>query len=214
MALKRKYQDYRKLAKRANQRLREMEKHPNELSPAYYNAQAYLEMSGVKKDGQTGRRFSEKVNMTWNEYQHMMKAVVNFLGSKTSTVSGFKKYKNTVWETANKNFNLSDSGITKEQYFDFWKNYPDKEKDRMYGSQVVINILNTYSWVNGKRKREEQLTGEEIANLIQKSNNYKEALRSLGLSIEDIKDYETASKSDRLLGGSNAKSKSKNRKRK
>lgn len=214
MALKRKYEDYRKLAKRANQRLREMEKHPNELSPAYHNAQAYLEMAGVKKEGQTGRRFSERLNMTWNEYQHMMKAVENFLGSKTSTVSGFKKYKNTVWKTANKNFKLSDSGITKEQYFDFWKNYPDKEKDRMYGSQVVINILNTYSWVNGKKKREEQLTGKEIADLIQKSNNYKEALRSLGLTIEDIKDYETASKSDRLLGGSNVKSKSKNRKRK
>ena len=214
MSIKRSFEDYKKLAKRANQRLREMEKHPDKLSPAYKNAQALLEQMGVKGNGVTGRRFSERKTMTWNEYQQRIKTVKNFLSSETSTVSGFKRHQDRVWNTANERYHLSESGISKEQYFEFWKNYPEKEKDRLLGSQRVISVLSTYTWKHGKKKRDQELTGAEIAELISKESDYKSALKSIGLTREDIAEYESAKHSGKLLGGNNAKSKSKNRKRK
>ena len=52
------YSDLRTLAKRANQRMRELEKRDAQ-SPAYQAVQAKLEMLGKRASASKGRRFSE-----------------------------------------------------------------------------------------------------------------------------------------------------------
>ena len=186
MAYKRFDVELKKLAKVANQRMRELEKR-GISSPAYESAQATLEAMGVKKGKATGRRFSETGKATYNQREAMKKALKKFVGATTSKVSGIKEMRENIWNTADQNNALSAKGITKDQYFNIWKNLPDKKKDRIFGSQVYINIVSAAMKKNGRKKEENRLSVEEIVKAVEASKDYKSALKAVGLSYSDVK---------------------------
>ena len=190
MAYKRFDVELKKLAKVANQRMRELEKR-GISSPAYESAQATLEAMGVKKGKATGRRFSETGKATYNQREAMKKALKKFVGATTSKVSGIKKLRENIWNTADQNNALSAKGITKDQYFNIWKNLPDKKKDRIFGSQVYINIVSAAMKKNGRKKEENRLSVEEIVKAVEASKDYKSALKAVGLSYSDVKKVRT-----------------------
>lgn len=117
----------------------------------------------------------------------MKKALNKFVGATTSKVSGIKELRENIWNTADQNNALSAKGITKDQYFNIWKNLPDKKKDRIFGSQVYINIVSAAMKKNGRKKEENRLSVEEIVKAVEASKDYKSALKAVGLSYSDVK---------------------------
>lgn len=186
MAQKRFYKELRTLAKRANQRMVELERRG--MDTAAYNAvQGYLEMAGVKKNKATGRRFSETGKATYNEMQVMKKFLNRFLGAKTSTVTGTKKFYEDVWQGAERNLNISNYDITKDEYMQIWESLPNKKKDRLYGSGTIIKMVSTALRKNEQEKDENALTVAEIITEIQASKNIKDAYNRLGITYKDMK---------------------------
>ena len=105
--------EVRRLAKRANQRMVELERHAIN-SPAYKAVQATLEMMGRRSKTAFGRRFSETGKGTENELRQQKAALEKFLNQQTSTVRGYNKALDTMYKTADKKYGLSDAGITKD----------------------------------------------------------------------------------------------------
>ena len=106
MAYVRFYEDLRLKEKRANERMRQLEK-AKIKSPAYQAVQAKLEVLGKQTKGDRGRRFSETGKATYNEMEALEKILNNFLGYETSTLRGAKKYREDIWQTANNNNKLT-----------------------------------------------------------------------------------------------------------
>lgn len=216
MANKRYYKALAQAAKKANRRMRDLEK-AGIKSPAYNAIQGALEQMGKRGNGDSGRRFSETGKATWNQYQQLMKHLRRFNNAQTATATGSRRLQDRIWATANTDSKLSKAGITKEQYFDIWKNAPDK-KDRLYGSTVYVNIVSSYvkkrkdaeerlnelegksdsgSALSAEEKREKkrleklqnenELSVNEIVEEINAAKSYKVALRSVGLSYKDVK---------------------------
>ena len=187
MAQKRYYKDLRTLAKRANQRMVELEKRGMKTG-AYEAVQGYLEMAGIKRKSATGRRFSETGKATYNEYEVMKKFLDRFLGAKTSTVTGTKKFYNDVWEGAKKNLNIDQYGITKDEYMEIWENLPSKKKERLYGSGTIIKMVATKLRKGRDDPQDgERVTVAEIIDEIQSSKNIKDAYKRLGIDYRDMK---------------------------
>lgn len=191
MAKTRFYKDLKQLAKQANQRMVRLEQ-AGIKSPAYEAAQAKLEMIGRRPVSDTkGRRFSETGKATYNEYEQIKKILEEFIEQKTSTVKGANKYIEDVWQGAQKSkkisVDLKKAGITKEEWFEIWKNLPSKKTERMYGSSEYIRLVAVYKTKGDKSENE-----MEVADLIKEFENGKDmksALESLGLSYND---YEIA----------------------
>lgn len=181
---KRKYEELRLKAKAANERMRQLEKQGIK-SPAYQAVQAKLEVLGKKTKGDRGRRFSETGRATYNEMEVLNKVLDEFLEAKTSKLAGAKEYERDVWETANKNNKLSDAGITRDDWLEFWRNMPDK-KNRLYGSTQIVAIVRAYSMKNGKLEDDDKMSVQEIADEIQNSKNLKSAYKALGLSYKEV----------------------------
>lgn len=197
MAESRFYPELRQLQKRANQRLVRLER-LGVKSPAYEAAQARLEILGRQTKGDRGRRFSETGRASYNEYEHQMKVLNEFLGMQTSTQKGTKEWIDDIWETASAphvrkkdgkliDLKLKESGITKEDWLEFWKNMPNKQKDRAFGSEVVVRMLRTYTYKNKQKRDDQKLTMAEIAEEIQASKSISAAHEKLGISYKDIK---------------------------
>ena len=186
MAQKRYYNEIRLKAKAANERMRQLEK-ADIKSPAYLAAQAELEILGRKGRGNTGRRFSESGNYTYNEMERLDKILDEFLyKQKTSGLKGAKQYYEDVWAGANKSNQLADAGITKEQWFEFWENYPNKMKDRMYYDKAV-KMFKAYMRKNKDIKAENKLTPAQIAQAIQNAETLKDAYKDkLGLTLSEV----------------------------
>ena len=179
--------ELRKLAKRANQRMVRLEK-ARLNTPAYLQAQAILEMMGRKSATAKGRRFSETGTGTVNEIRQQKAALERFLNARTSTVSGTESMKKEIYNTANKNYNLEEAGISEEDYFELWENLPD-EAERKYYAAYYIEVLEAYQMKldEGEIKRENELSITDMLRMMEGSKNYKEALASIGLSVQDVK---------------------------
>lgn len=189
MANVRFYKDLRQLAKQANQRMVRLER-LGINSPAYQAVQAQLEILGKQTKGQRGRRFSETGKATYNEYEMQKKILQDFINMKTSTEKGAKTWVKDVWEGAlrsDKDLKLKEAGITKEQWLDFWSNMPSRHQDRMFGSEVIVKMLRTYTYKNKELKDEDKLSMAEIADAIQASTNVKAAYKQLGITYKDVK---------------------------
>ena len=187
MANKRFYAELRLMQKAANQRMVRLEQ-AGIKSPAYLAVQAKLEVLGKRTKGDRGRRFSETGKATYNEMEIQKKILEQFLyGDVTSTVKGAKQYEKDVWETANKNQKLSEAGISKDDWLNFWASMPDR-KDRLYGSEQIVAILRSFMI---KRNEgiidEDAFSVEEIADEIQASKNLKDAYKKLGLSPTEVR---------------------------
>ena len=180
--------ELRLMQKAANERLRQLEKQGIK-SPAYNALQAKLEILGKERKGQRGRRFSETGKGTYNEREMQKKILNEFLHQKTATVGGAKDYYDRVWETANKDDKLTNAGISRDQWFDFFDSLPDSKKDRMYYSQQV-KIFKAFMRKNGELVDEGKITVEQIANAIQEADKLNEAFSDLNSLVmnERIKD--------------------------
>lgn len=181
------YSDLRLKAKRANQAMVRLER-LDVSSPAYEYAQSILEMLGKQKQGARGRRFSETGKVTYNEYEMLSSRLDRFLNMSTRTESGAKRWVQSIWEGAlnSDKIDIKGSGITREEWLDFWKSMPAEQKDRMFGSEVIVNILKTVTLKNGKRKVNNRLSVEEIAKAIQESRDVKTAYKKLGITPTEV----------------------------
>ena len=156
-------------------------------SPAYLAVQAQLELLGKRTKGDRGRRFSETGKATYAEMEILNKILSEFLEQKTSTIKGAKEYERNVWETANKNNKLSEVGISKDEWLDFWASMPDR-KDRLFGSDEYVTILRTYidKKATGQLEDEQKMTVEEIAEKIKEKDTLKAAWGAIGLTSSEI----------------------------
>lgn len=180
--------DIAKLAKRANKRLQNLEKHGYK-SPAYQSAQARLEMLGTRKNKNTGRRFKESGSFrNKNEAAQYEAALKQFLGQSTSTLKGYKEYRENIIESANERYNFDELGITEDEYLAIWEALPDRESDRIYGSDEVVEIVSAAVRFQKEQREENQMNIKEIVDVIQNSKNFKSALKSLGLTAKDLND--------------------------
>lgn len=177
--------ELRLMEKAANERMRQLEK-AGIKSPAYQAVQAQLEVLGKSTKGDRGRRFSESGKGTYNERELLNKILKEFLyDSKTSTLTGARQYEQDVWETANKNAKLSDIGITRDEWLEFWKSMPDK-KERLYGSSQIVAMMRAYTKKNGELEDADKMTMQEIAEEIQASKNLKDAYAKLGITTSEV----------------------------
>lgn len=179
--------EIRKLAKRANQRMVEMERHGYK-SPAYKAVQSALEMLGKRSDKAGGRRFSETGKGTENELRQLKAELTKFLGHQTSTIKGYKKYRKDVYEGADKKFDLKKAGISQKDFEEMYDTLPDKEKDRLYYAAYYIEVLETYEMKlkTGQIKRENELTITDIMRIMQSKETLKDALKEIGITTQDI----------------------------
>ena len=182
---KRFYNDLRLKAKAANERMRQLEI-AGIKSPAYQAVQAQLEVLGKSTKGERGRRFSETGKATYNEMELLNRILENFLyEQKTSTLRGAREYERDVWTSANKNNKLSEAGISRDDWLNFWAAMPDK-KDRLYGSTQIVAMMRAYKMKNGELTDENQMSVEEIADEIQASKTLKNAYKALGLTYTEV----------------------------
>ena len=188
MAQKREYRDIRLMAKRVNERMRQLEK-MDIKSPAYRSLQATLEMLGKRGTDNYGRRFSEGKMYTYTEAMTLRSILTKALGKETLSIKGAKTYYDKVWQGAlnNPNLKIKENGITREQWFDFWENMPTKEKDRTYGSEQNVKLLIEYTRQHGKLGVDNAMTAGEIAAEIQASTSLKDAYKKLGISVKGKK---------------------------
>lgn len=187
MAQKRLFAEFNKSAKLANQQMRRIEKQGID-SPAYRAVQAQLEMMGIKKTSAQGRRFPEGRKLSYNEMEAYKRALDAYREAKTYSVSGAKKASSEAWKTANERYNLEEHGVTKQDFSQFWKNFPEKGK-RPFGSEVVMELIENYTKKNGQLGYEDNMTPAELAQAIANANDRSSAMEALGLDIED---FETA----------------------
>ena len=187
MAERRYYKDLKQLAKQANQRMVRLEK-AKIKSPAYEAAQAKLEMLGRSSKTAQGRRFSETGKATYNEYEQIKKILEEFIGQKTSTVKGANKYIEDVWQGAQKSekvsADLKKAGITKEEWFEIWKNLPSNKKERMYSSSEYIEMVAVYKATKGTTKGDVDVG--DLIKQFEDSKDLKSAYKSIGLSYHDF----------------------------
>ena len=184
MANVRFYNDLRLKEKAANERMRQLEK-AGLNSPAYQAVQAKLEILGKQTKGDRGRRFSETGKATYNEMETLDKILNEFLYDyQTSTLKGARQYERDVWGNANANNQLTDAGISRDDWLEFWKNMPDR-KDRLYDSEHYVSMIRAYSIKNGQLEDENKLTMAEIAEEIEASKNLKDAYNRIGITYQE-----------------------------
>lgn len=174
--------ELRLLAKKANQRMRELERRGLK-TPAYQSVQGRLEMLGVRRGSASGRRFSETGKFSnKNEAKQVEKLLREFVGQRTSTLTGYKSYRSQVLKTAEQRFNLSALGITADEYMQIWESLPDKERDRIYGSDETVEIVARVLKSQRGRKDENAYTVQEIVETLQNSRSLKDAYKQFGMS--------------------------------
>ena len=190
MANQRFYADLRTLQKRANQRLVRLEQADIE-SPAYRAVQAQLEVLGRSSKTAAGRRFSETGKATYNEYEMQKAILVKFLGQTTSMVKGAMRAIEQSYGTANIHYRLADLGITKEQWGEFWQNFPANKKDRMFYEQSV-KIFKAVIRRQGQPDFDEtEYTPAEIAQAIQEGVLLTNIYDKLNLDWQSVEAEET-----------------------
>lgn len=152
--------DYATLVKRANERLRQLEK--NNLttdSKAYVvvkryatskpNGKGAIYTTSAEKGKPVKIRFKTKLSeaATQAERTYMINTVRNFLNAETSTMKGVKKIQKKSYEAFKKNMALINpelANISQKQYTRFWRTYRENvaqnDKDR-YGYNTIVNLL-------------------------------------------------------------------------
>lgn len=172
--------ELRKKMKTANQRMRRLEE-KGAASPAYRAIQGVLQMLGVNGTA-TGRRFSETGKFRdANQARQMERIVNNFLGQQTSTVSGNKQYRRQVMKAAEERFNLSEAGISEEEYMQIWENLPDNENERLYGSDEIVNIVKELKRQGAVDQDESAMSIGDIVSQLQREGDLRSTLTDLGL---------------------------------
>lgn len=173
------------MAKRANQRMVELER-LGDKSPAYQHIQAVLTAEGRNKGANRGRRFSETGKGTRYQIEHQKALLRRFLNQQTSTIRGAKKYRSDVEKSIEKNYHISEAGISFDDFVDAIEKITDSESTKIYGSDIEVKIIVAYQSKKKKVKNEQKLSTDDIIKVLEKSGDLKTALTSLGLTMKDI----------------------------
>ena len=176
-------------ARVANQQMRRLEKAGYTMSPAYKSAQAYLTALGVKPTKSGARRFPEHYNRVSEEdllaYEKGVRALREpdtRSGLNLGTVAGFRKYISDIFSTADTHYKLTERGVTPQAYYKMWSEMSDKEKDRVYGSEVYIRILKAYSTKYGNIDAQ---TNRELWEAVNSAGSFFGALKAAGISLSE-----------------------------
>lgn len=152
---------YNKLAKRANQRMRELEKKERKTGESTtYGAYRVAQQALGRKEGAPPKRFKE--NITWEDTQHGLYEfeqrfldVQAFLESKTSTITGLKQIK------AQREKTWKEKGIkfgTDEEFYNFLNSDLFKSLSEQFDSDTIIEIFD---------QMKENRTSEEVVKALQ-----------------------------------------------
>ena len=207
--------ELKRLAKKANRRMRELEEAGYKKgSPAYQSVQAHLEMMGRQTKTAAGRRFSESGKYAdRNDLRQQLGVINKFLNAKTSTRKGYEAYRKAVYETADETYKLKENNISQSDYEDILNALPDKESDRAYYISYYIEAYEAYTLqienipgdiedvkndpdlgeaqkelLIGKLKErlENQYTVDELIDIMENCKNLKDAYKQLGLTQADF----------------------------
>ncbi len=207
--------ELKRLAKKANRRMRELEASGYESgSPAYQSVQAHLEMMGRQTKTAAGRRFSESGKYAdRNDLAQQLGVINKFLNAKTSTRTGYEEYRKKVYETADETYKLKENNISQSDYEDLLNALPDKESDRAYYLSFYIEAYEAYELqirnipddiedikndpelgdmqkklLIGKleERQENKYTVEELIDIMESSKNLKDAYKQIGLTQADF----------------------------
>lgn len=168
--------EYRKLAKRMNQRMVEAE-HRGMSSPGIKAMQSALDTLGRKRFSETGKAASQE------ELDFMKAQLKRFEEMDTTKVTGYKEYRESVIKTAREKYDLDELGISDEDYLSIWENLPDDKAQRAYGSDVYIAVTRAIV-----RKYGEDMPDDigSIIKALESADDYKSALKSIGISSRAV----------------------------
>lgn len=135
---------YNRLAKRANQRMRELEKKQRKTGQnTTYGAYRKAQLALGAKEGEPPKRFKEHI--TWadtthgvHEFERMFLNVQEFLGAKTSTLTGLQEIK-TKREQTWKNKGIKFD--TDEDFYNFLNSDLFKSLSEQFDSDTIVEIF-------------------------------------------------------------------------
>lgn len=165
---------YNKLAKRANQRMRELEKKQRKTGQnTTYGAYRKAQMALGAKEGEPPKRFKE--NMKWEDTTHELYKferaflqVQEFLGAKTSTLTGLQEIRSKreqAWKEKGIKFD------TDEDFYNFLNSDLFKSLSEQFDSDTIIEIFD---------QMKENRTSEDIEKALQGIvDHYRQQQRQL-----------------------------------
>lgn len=181
--------DYRKLAKRADQRLKRLEdlsgqKHyKSVLKYAYARAQKDIEAWS----GKGATRFNTKPPANTRALQAKINDINEFLNSVTSTKSGITQIYKKRADTLNKNNKKSGFNFKWDDLANYYESSLYKKLDKEYGSKTQLAVLNALkkAWDDSKKIKQivdanKKLSDDEVTDEIAKK------LLSQGIKFSDI----------------------------
>lgn len=135
---------YNKYAKRANQRMRELEKKRRKTGQnTTYGAYRKAQLALGAKEGEPPKRFKERI--TWadtthgvHEFERMFLNVQEFLGAKTSTLTGLQEIRSKREQT------WKEKGIkfdTDEDFYNFLNSDLFKSLSEQFDSDTIVEIF-------------------------------------------------------------------------
>lgn len=173
---------YNRLAKRANQRMRELEKKQRKTGQnTTYGAYRKAQMALGAKEGEPPKRFKERI--TWadtthgvHEFERMFLNVQEFLGAKTSTLTGLQEIRakrEQTWKEKSIKFG------TDEEFYNFLNSDLFKSLSEQFDSDTIIEIFDQMRENRTSEEAEKALQG--IVDQYQKQQKQlsEKALRAL-----------------------------------
>lgn len=158
--------EYRKLAKRADQRLARLEAYSHEYKGVLNYAYAKALHDIRNWSGENAKRFNTKPPANTNQLRAKIKDIETFLKSETSTLYGSKKdgtkgiigvYQKRA-NTINKKYGLD---LNWKQLANFFEKGVFEKLENSFDSGSAFDILNTYK-ANRKEILDQIKRGEEI----------------------------------------------------
>ena len=185
--------EYRKLAKRLNQRLVRGEQ-TGMNSPGIKSMKGILDTLGRKRFSETGKAASKE------ELEFMKKQLKRLEKEETTTTTGYKEYRNRVLDKAREKFGLEELGVSDEEYLDIWENLADDKSKRIYGSDIYIAVVKA---VKRKGGGDVPIDSKQITEILENEANklrnskgklskaasakaYRNALKEMGISTRDV----------------------------
>ena len=185
--------EYRKLAKRLNQRLVRAEK-TGMNSPGIKLIKGILDTLGRNRFSETGKAASKE------ELDFMKKQLKRLEKEETTTMSGYKEYRNRVLDKAREKFGPEELGISDKEYLDIWENLADDKSKRIYGSDIYIAVVKA---VKRKGGNDVPIDTKQITDILEQEANrlrnskgklsktasaraYRNALKEMGITTRDV----------------------------
>lgn len=158
--------------KRANQRLRELEKHGMENSPAYRAVErlAYVGDEAITKTGAGQLKFNTSVKkLSYNQRRHLEAEARRFLEAETSTVKGVKAVKERATKEYKKGVKEDNNQVDWDDWLLIWSAAITKMYVMFYGSdytrQLIDKLANSPLTRQQAEKFMEDHFGEPIAQI-------------------------------------------------